>query len=57
MKTYLLKTYALKMFIECVLQNLIYNNQLIKAHIFNADEFWANLELQSSLKWIKLSVQ
>ncbi len=57
MKTHSLKTYALKMFTECVLWNLIYNNWFIKAYIFNVDEFWANSELQSSLKWAKLFVQ
>jgi len=57
LKTHLLKTYALEMFAECVLQNLIYSNWLIKAYIFNVNEFWANSELQSSLKWAKLSVQ
>jgi len=57
LKTYSLETYALKMLTECVLQNLIHDNQLIKAHIFDADEFWANSGLQSSLKWAKLSVQ
>ena len=39
LKTHSLKTYTLKMFTECVLWNLIYNNWLIKAYIFNADEF------------------
>ncbi len=57
MKTYSLETYALEMLTECVLQNLIHNNWLIKAHIFNADEFWASSGLQSSLKQAKLSVQ
>jgi len=56
LKTHSLKTYTLKMLIEHVLQNLIYNNQLVKAHIFNVNEFWANSELQSSLKQAKLSV-
>ncbi len=57
LKTHSLKTYALKMFTECVLQNLIHDNQLMKAHIFNVNEFWASSELQSSLKQAKLSVQ
>jgi len=39
LKTYSLETYALKMLTECVLQNLIHDNQLIKVHIFDADEF------------------
>jgi len=29
----------------------------VKAHIFDVNEFWANSELQSSLKQAKLSVQ
>ncbi len=57
MKTHLLKTYALEMLTEHVLQNLIHNNQFVKAYIFNVNEFWINSELQSSLKWAKLSVQ
>ncbi len=57
LKTHSLETYALEMLTECVLWNLIYNNWLVKAHIFDADEFWASSELQSSLKWAKLSVQ
>jgi len=57
LKTHLLKTYALEMFIECVLWNLIHNNQFVKAHIFDINEFWASSGLQSSLKWAKLSVQ
>ncbi len=56
LKTHSLKTYALEMFAECVLQNLIHSNWLIKAYIFDVNEFWANSELQSSLKWAKLSV-
>jgi len=56
LKTHLLKIYALRMFTECVLQNLIHNNQFVKVHIFNVNEFWVNSELQSSLKWAKLSV-
>jgi len=39
LKTHLLKTYALEMLTECVLQNLIHNNQLVKAHIFDVNEF------------------
>jgi len=57
LKTHSLEIYALKMLTECVLWNLIYNNQLVKAHIFNVNEFWASSELQSSLKWAKLFVQ
>ncbi len=57
MKTHLLEIYALRMFIEYILQNLIYNNWFMKAYIFNVNEFWANSELQSSLKWAKLSMQ
>jgi len=57
LKTHSLKTYALEMFVECVLQNLIHSNWLMKAYIFNVNEFWANSDLQSSLKWAKLSVQ
>jgi len=57
LKTHLLETYALEMLTECVLWNLIHNNQLVKAHIFNVNEFWISSELQSSLKWAKLSVQ
>jgi len=57
LKTHSLRTYTLEMLTEHVLQNLIHNNWFVKAHIFNADEFWASSELQSSLKWAKLSVQ
>ncbi len=57
LKTHSLETYALEMFTEHVLQNLIHDNQLVKAHIFDVNEFWASSELQSSLKWAKLSVQ
>ncbi len=57
LKTHSLETYALKMFTECVLQNLIHDNWFVKAHIFNVNEFWVNSGLQSSLKQAKLSVQ
>ncbi len=57
LKTHLLKTYTLKMLTEYVLWNSIHNNWFIKAYIFNANEFWASSELQSSLKQAKLSVQ
>ena len=57
LKTHSLEIYALKMFTECILWNSIHNNQLMKAHIFDVNEFWTNSELQSSLKQAKLSVQ
>ncbi len=57
LKTHSLETYALEMLTEHVLWNLIYNNWLIKAYIFDVNKFWASSELQSSLKWAKLSVQ
>jgi len=57
LKTYSLEIYTLEMLTEHVLWNLIYSNWLVKAHIFNVNEFWANSELQSSLKQAKLFVQ
>jgi len=39
LKTYLLEIYALEMFTEYVLQNLIHNNWFVKAYIFNVNEF------------------
>ena len=57
MKTHSLKIYALKMFTECVLWNLIHNNWFIKIYIFNVNKFWANSGLQSSLKQVKLFMQ